>query len=154
MTYQYNPEHRIYILTNSANEAYIIVCKARWTLEYLKDTAFSGCEADEKKNPVRNRFIRDSKDLKMEIIETGRKFKTLREVLDYRDDIIAQYQIDGYIVLDEKHYKELDKPADSNFAFILKKLDIKAAVAKYSQEVLIQARKSMTTGEFLEEFSV
>lgn len=46
-----------------------------------------------------------------------------------------------------------EKPADSNFAHIIKIIDINEAVKKFGKDHLIAARKTMTVGEFLEEFS-
>lgn len=148
--------HTIHILTNAQNEAYIMVLNKRTALDtFLNEMDSDSTGTYEKRNPVRVRFMRDNRSNGLEIeyhevpIDLGTDINVIR---DYRDQIIAQYGTDGYLVVDEKYYSELDKPADKNFGFVLKAIDIPAAVKKFGQETLLKARKTMTTGEFIEAF--
>lgn len=144
-------QHKIYILTNNQDEAYIMVRKHYFTLDYLIDMSFKNDANWEKKAPVLSRFCREnSKTLTMERLEVPAELSTQKEVLDYRQKIIQQYHSDGYIVLDEKHYEILEAPADANFGEVLKRLNIQEAIKTFGQNTLIEARKTLTVGEFVE----
>lgn len=147
-------KHQVYILTSNSNEAYIMLRKTYMTLDWLIEKSFSNDERYEKKNPVLSRFCRENfKTLTLTKDNLNIEFLSLKEVLDYRQKLIEQYEADGFIVLDDKHYDLFEKSANENFGEILKRINIKDLVKKYGQEALIEARKTLTVGEFLETFS-
>jgi len=148
-------KHKIYVLTNNQHEAYIMVRKDYFTLEWFKDIAFRNDVRFEKKSGVLARFIRENlkNGLELDRIDIDDDFTTLREVLDYRASIIEQYNADGYIVLDEKSDNILEASADANFGEVLKRMDVPKAVKVFGPQTLISARKALTVGEFLEKFA-
>lgn len=149
-------KHKIFILT-SGKEVYIMVRKAYLTREFLVDIAFRNDKHFEMKSPVLARFIRDNvKTLEFNTLPVpeGIKFETLKEVLDYRQMIISQYDADGWIVLDEKTDELMNKSADENFGEVLKRIDISAAVKKFGKNLLLKARKELTVSEFIEAYGV
>lgn len=144
--------HTVHVLTNANNEAYIIVSKRVFTINALQNAAFNGTAHEEKKNPARNRFVRESKDLECQYFDVPTTLETYDQIIAYRDMIIDQYFADGYLVLDEKHYENLDKKADENFAFITANFDIARLIGVWGKEALLRARKTLTTGEFINHF--
>jgi len=44
------------------------------------------------------------------------------------------------------------EPATDHFAFILKRVDMAKAIAQYGKEKLMEARKTMTVGQFLNQY--
>ena len=47
-----------------------------------------------------------------------------------------------------------DRPADSNFSVVLKKVNVQELVAKFGKEALLQARKVLTINEFELRFGI
>ena len=145
--------HTIHVLVSSSDEAYILVLNKKKSLETLINEAMHSNAHYEKKNAQRVRFIREHvKGLSIEHYEVSSELNTMKEILEYRDSIIAKYASDGFIIVDEKHYELLDSSADKNFDKILKMIDINHMINVWGKDALIQGRKNLTVGEFLSHF--
>lgn len=144
--------HNVYILHNET-EAYVMVRKQYFTLEWLTDKAFSNDEVFEFKNGVLSLFLRENVNkLTMVRFTPDVELKTFADVLSYRQKMINRVAADGYIILDEKSNEVFDKPANENFAEVTKRIDISAAIKKFGSEILIRGRKTLTVGEFIANY--
>ena len=146
--------HTVHVLTNAQNEAYIMLLKEKKALETVVNQVEQGNAHFQKKNRNRCRFVIEANgSLQIEHHAVPAQFTHITEVWAYRDSVIEQYAADCYLVVDEKYSEILDAPAAKNFGEVLARMDMKAAVAKHGQETLVAARKTMTVGEFVENFS-
>jgi len=146
--------HTVHVMTSNTQEAYIMVLKNKKTKDALLSEAFHGTAHIQKKNGPRLRFVRDHcKHLSVEHHVSPVELTTHDDVMDYRAKITDQYLSDGYIVLDDKHYETMDKPADKNFGEVTKRVDISELLKTHDQKDLIADRKKLTVGEFLAKYS-
>lgn len=140
--------HTIHVLTNTQSEAYIMVLNKRTALETLvNNISHNGYQ---KKNPQRVRFMLDNQnDMTLEHVAVPVDLgKDINEIRAYRDEVIAQYAADGFLVIDDEYYEMQDSPADKNFGEVLKNVSNAAAwAAYYGKETLMNARKSLTVAE-------
>ena len=74
------------------------------------------------------------------------------DVIAYRDSIIDNYLSEGYVLMTDEYYSELDAPADENFDKVLAKIDINVSIKKWGKKILTRVRKSLSVGEFVAHY--
>ena len=139
------------------------------SLEYLKTKYLASTKSLE--NNTLTTFIRDNiTELTQEVIPVDTDKLSEAEIA--KDKAIAQVLADNYTLANvnlfnsggdnsansvtrlykryKKVYQQLtdERLADEVFAEINKKYDVKALVAKFSYDVVLQARKNLTVNEF------
>ena len=148
-------KHTIHVLSNSQGEAYIMVLNTKMSLETIVNEVYANRSHFQKKNALRCRFVVDNyNDLEIEHFEVADELASHKDVLAFREKVIAQYSADGFIFVDEKHYDLMDSAANDNFAFINSVMNMASAIKSFGKEALINGRKNMTVREFLENFAV
>lgn len=150
-----NMKHTIHVLSNSQSEAYIMVLNRKSNLDTIVNEVYANSVHFQKKNPLRCRFVVDNlNDMELEHFEVTDELATHKDVLAFREKVIAQYSADGFIFVDEKHYDMMDSDANDNFAFINSAMNMAEAIKSFGKEALIKGRKNMTVREFLNTFAV
>lgn len=145
--------HTVHIIENNNAQVYIMVNKKRHTLETLKHDAVYGDAHYQKKNAARSRFIRENHDtITIQYVKVDQELKTLKQVLDFRQQFIANYGFDNYVIVDDEYYATLDAPADTNFDRVLEAVNIKKLIQVWGKDVLMKARKTLTVKEFVQHF--
>ena len=123
------------------------------SLECLKERALRPNVHYEKKNGLRNRFIRENPNLSIEYFDCNEEFKNIKEIWDYRDNLIEEYIASGKILISEKYYEDQDSPADKNFDKVLERVSLDDLLKKWSKDSLIFARKNLSVREFINAFA-